>query len=102
MNYTENFEGIKIDVQAVNMTAGEGLQKEIRELITRLKKHTSKIDFVDVYLTDEGSSNDSKKVGIRFGIPGNDPYASDQGDDWMKQMKNVEGKLRKQLEKIHR
>ncbi|MGB1040894.1 MAG: HPF/RaiA family ribosome-associated protein [Flavobacteriales bacterium] len=101
MNYTENFEGIKIDVQAVDVPVGVTLQNEIRALISRLKKHARKIDFVDVYLTHkEGKSTESKKVGIRFGIPGNDPYASEQGEDWMKLMKNVEEKLRKQLVKI--
>ncbi len=100
MNYTENFEGIKIDVQAVDITIDDNLQQSIRDVITRLRRHISDVNFVDVYITEKSEkSTDPKSVGIRFGIPGNDVYASDSGDNWMVLLKNVEEKLRRQLEK---
>lgn len=100
MNYTENFEGIKIDVQAVDITIDNDLQQSIRDVITRLRRHISDVNFVDVYITEKSEkSTDPKSVGIRFGIPGNDAYASDSGDNWMALLKNVEEKLRRQLEK---
>ena len=100
MNYTENFEGIKIDVQAVDITIDNDLQQSIRDVITRLRRHISDVNFVDVYITEKSEkSTDQKSVGIRFGIPGNDAYASDSGDNWMALLKNVEEKLRLQLEK---
>lgn len=100
MNYTENFEGIKLDVQAGDIDVSDKLQEEIRAAIGRLKRHISEVNFVDVYFTDKREkTTDAKKVGIRFGIPGNDAYASDSGDNWMELLKNVEEKLRKQLQK---
>lgn len=49
MNYTENFEGIKIDVQAVDITIDDDVQQGIRDMITRLKRHVSQVNWVDVY-----------------------------------------------------
>ena len=100
MNYTENFEGIKMDVQAVDITIDDDLQQSIRDVITRLRRHISEVNFVDVYLTEKSEkSTNPKSVGIRFVIPGNDAYASDSGDHWMTLIKNVEEKLRRQLRK---
>ncbi|MDY0076994.1 MAG: ribosome-associated translation inhibitor RaiA [Bacteroidales bacterium] len=100
MNYTENFDGIKVDVQAVDIDISDNLQQEVRNTIARLKRHTSQVNFVDVYFTDKTQkSTNSKDIGIRMGIPGNDAYASDTGDNWMELLKNVEEKLRRQLQK---
>ena len=100
MNYTENFEGIKIDVQAVDITIDNDLQQSIRDVITRLRRHISDVNFVDVYITEKSEkSTNPRSVGIRVGIPGNDAYASDSGDNWMALLKNVEEKLRRQLKK---
>jgi len=100
MNYTENFEGIKLDIQAGDIDISDDVQQEIRDTIGRLKRHVSQVNFVDVYFTDKSKkSTDAKKVGIRFGIPGNDAYASDSGDNWMALLKSVEEKLRRQLKK---
>ncbi len=103
MNYTENFEGIKLDIQAGDIDISDDVQQEIRDTIGRLKRHVSQVNFVDVYFTDKSKkSTDAKKVGVRFGIPGNDAYASDSGDNWMALLKSVEEKLRRQLVKIKR
>lgn len=100
MNYTENFDGIKIDVQAVDIDISNELQQEIRAAIDRLKRHISEVNFVDVYFTNKSEkSTDAKDIGIRMGIPGNDAYASDSGDNWMELLKSVEEKLRRQLQK---
>ena len=100
MSYTENFEGIKLDLQAGDIDISDDVQQEIRDTIGRLKRHVSQVNFVDVYFTDKSKkSTDAKKVGIRFGIPGNDAYASDSGDNWMALLKSVEEKLRRQLKK---
>ena len=100
MNYKEKFDGNKIDVQAVDITIDNELQQSIRDVITRLRRHISDVNFVDVYITEKSEkSTDPRSIGIRFGIPGNDAYASDSGDNWMALLKNVEEKLRRQLEK---
>lgn len=101
MNYTENFEGIKLDVQAGDITISDVVQQEIRDVVGRLKRHVSEVNFVDVYFTDKSAkTTDARKVGIRFAIPGNDAYASDSGDNWMELLKSVEEKLRRQLKRM--
>ncbi|HLW06278.1 MAG TPA: HPF/RaiA family ribosome-associated protein [Marinilabiliaceae bacterium] len=103
MNYTESFEGIKLDVQAENITLPSNMQQEIRDTISRLKRHISDVNFVDVYFTDKtDKSTDSKTVGMRFGIPGKDAFASDSGDNWMELLKSVENKLRPQLKRSYK
>ncbi len=100
MNYTENFEGIKIDVQAVDFDLDPELQESIRNMITRLKRHVSDVNFVDVYFKKETAhANDFRTVSVRFGIPGNDAFATDSGNDWKGLLKGVEEKLRRQLER---
>ena len=100
MNYTENFEGIKIDVQAVDISISDDVQQFIRNTITKLKRHAKKIDSIDVYFKEEPNhATDSKKLSMRVGIPGNDAFAEDSGDNWYELLKNVEDKLKRQLEK---
>ena len=100
MNYTENFEGIKLDVQAVDITISDTVQQEIRDMLMRLRRHISEINWVDVYLEEKaGKSTDPKSVRVRLGIPGQDAFASDSGDNFMALLKSVEEKLRRQLEK---
>jgi putative sigma-54 modulation protein len=100
MNYTENFEGIKLDVQAVDITISDDVQQSIRDMIVRLRRHISDVNWVDVYLEEKsGKSTDPRTVSVRFGIPGNDAFASDSGDNWTALLKSVEEKLRRQLEK---
>jgi len=99
MNYTENYEGIKIDVQAVDITIGDEIQLRVREMLTKLSRY-AKIVWVDVHMAIErGQSTNTKNINIRLGVPGPDVFASDSGDDWMPLLKSVEEKLRRQLEK---
>jgi len=44
-------------------------------------------------------STKQKQVSIRLGIPGNDPFASEYGDDFHALLTEVEDKLQKQLER---
>lgn len=100
MNYTENFNGIKIDVQAVDITIQDELQQIIRDTIVKLQRYVREINWVDVYFTIErGQSTEQKNISMRVGVPGPDVYASDSGDEWLSLMKSVEDKLRRQLEK---
>ncbi|MEJ8757117.1 ribosome-associated translation inhibitor RaiA [Pontibacter sp. H259] len=100
MNYTENFEGIKLDIQAVDIEISDVIQQNIREKISKLKRHAKKIDSVDVYFKEEAShATNSKSVRMRVGVPGNDVFAHDEGDNWYQLLDSVEEKLKRQLEK---
>jgi len=100
MNYTENFEGIKLDIQAVDIEISDVIQQNIREKITKLMRHAKKIDSVDVYFKEEANqSTNTKSVRMRVGVPGNDVFAHDEGDNWYQLLDSVEEKLKRQLEK---
>lgn len=100
MNYTENFEGIKLDVQAVDFDVAESVQERIRKMLSRLNRYFSGITHADIYLEDKAEkSTQQKKLSVRLGIAGNDPFASEYGDDFLALLADVEEKLRRQLEK---
>ena len=100
MNYTENFEGIKIDVQAVDISISDAVQQAVRDTITKLMRFAKKIDSVDVYFKEEANqATDTKRVSMRVGVPGTDVFAEDRGENWYDLLKSVEEKLKKQLEK---
>ena len=100
MIYTENFEGIKMDIQAVDVTVSDKLQQSIRAMIVRLRRHISEVNWVDVYFRKlRKHSIDKRTISVRLGIPGNDAFASGSGRNWIPLLKNVEEKLRRQLEK---
>jgi putative sigma-54 modulation protein len=100
MIYNESFEGIKLDIQTVDLTVSDEIQQNIRTMIKRLQRHISEINWVDIYFKKEsGQSTDIRTVSFRLGIPGNDAFATDSGDQWIVLLKNVEQKLRRQLRK---
>ncbi len=100
MDYTENITGIKINVQAVDITIGEDVKDAIRKSITRLSRYFDNIEWADIYLEDKTEkSTEQKQVSIRLGIPGNDPFASEYGDNFIALLASVEDKLQRQLEK---
>ncbi|MDX5346875.1 MAG: HPF/RaiA family ribosome-associated protein [Hymenobacteraceae bacterium] len=100
MNYTENYEGIKIDVEAVGTSLSDTIQQSVRDAILKFKKHAKKIDSVDVYFKEEPShATKAKSVRMRVGIPGTDVFAQDEGDNWHQLLDNVQQKLIRQLDK---
>ncbi|MDD2985102.1 HPF/RaiA family ribosome-associated protein [Flavobacterium sp.] len=100
MKYTENNTGIKINVEAVDITIDEEVKDTIRKIITRLSRFYDKIEWADVYLEDKkDKATLQKQVSIRLGIPGNDPFASEYGDNFHALLTDVEDKLQRQLEK---
>lgn len=100
MNYTENYKGIKIDVQAVNIEISETEQEEIRSSIDKLSRFAHNINAVDVYFKTEGSGGTAQSVvGMRVGIPGPDVFAEEKGAHWVPLLKEVVDKLVRQLKK---
>ena|SRR5665811_418965 len=100
MNYTENYRGIKIDVQSVDLDITEPVQQEIRAAIDKLSRFVKDINGIDLYFKNEGHSSSSVNiVGIRVLIPGPDVFAESKGQDWIPLLKDVVKKLTKQLKK---
>lgn len=100
MEYKENITGIKINIQAVDITIAEDVKDTIRKCISRLSRFYDKIEWADIYLEDKkDKKSQQKQVSIRLGIPGNDPFASEYGDNFHVLLTAVENKLQRQLEK---
>lgn len=100
MNYTENYRGIKIDVQSPNTDISEAVQEEIRAAIDKLSRFTPDINAADFYFKVDGSNNSAlSSVGIRIGVPGPDVFAEEKGDNWIHLIKSVVDKLIKQLQR---
>jgi len=100
MNYTENYKGIKIDVQSPHVDISDAVQEEVRASIDKLSRFTTKINAADFYFKTDGSTNtSSSSVGIRLGIPGPDVFAEENGDNWVSLLKAVVDKLIRQLQK---
>jgi putative sigma-54 modulation protein len=100
MQYTDNITGIKINIEAVDITINEDIKNMIGKSISRLSRFYDKIEWADVYLEDKKEkSTQQKQVSIRLGIPGNDPFASEYGDNFHTLLTDVENKLQRQLEK---
>lgn len=100
MNYTQNLDGIKLDIQTVDLTISEELQQKVRGMVKRLQKHVSEINWADFYFKMESKqSTGVRMVSVRLGIPGIDVFASETGNHWRALLKQVEEKLRRQLRK---
>lgn len=101
MNYTENYKGIKIDVQTHHVDVSDDVQQEIRNNIDKISRHTGDINFIDVYFKTEGSGNNvTSIVGMRVAIPGPDTFAEEKGESWIPLLKSVTEKIISQLKKI--
>lgn len=100
MDNKDNTTGIKINIEAVDITIGDDVKDTIHKSISNLSRFHDKIEWADVYLEDKKEkSTQQKQVSIRLGIPGKDPFASEYGDDFHSLLSEVESKLQRQLEK---
>ncbi|WP_192348212.1 HPF/RaiA family ribosome-associated protein [Algoriphagus sp. Y33] len=101
MNYTENYRGIKIDVQAPHMEVDETVQAELRSCIDKLTRFANDINEVNLYINKEGQGGAAvSKLGMRVAIPGPDVYADEDGDNWIGMLKSVTDKNIRQLQKL--
>lgn len=65
-----------------------------------MARHYDKTEYANVHLEDKKEKSiEQKQVSIRLSIPGNDPFASEYGDNFHALLTSVEEKLRRQLEK---
>ncbi|GAB2768469.1 hypothetical protein GCM10027275_08830 [Rhabdobacter roseus] len=104
MNYNMNIEGIRLDIQAVDLELDEGFLQRIEDSIARIRRfYKGDIIYADFYLKQETNHPvNEKSLNIKLGIPGNDPFASEKGDEWAVLLKNATEQLIRQLQKQHR
>ncbi|MCH7411699.1 HPF/RaiA family ribosome-associated protein [Belliella sp. DSM 111904] len=100
MNYTENYKGVKIDVQSPSLDVSQEVQAEIRASIDKLSRFTQNINALDVYFNAEGNgSKATTTIGMRVGVPGPDVFAEEKGEQWIGMLKSVTDKNIRQLQK---
>lgn len=101
MNYTENYKGIKIDVQAPNVDIPDGVQVQIRKAIDKLSRFTQNINAVDIYFHISGTGKTAERIlGMRVGVPGPDVFSEEKGKDrWNTMLRAVTDKNIRQLQK---
>lgn len=101
MEDKENLDGVRLDIQTVGFTPDDDLEASVLDALTKLRRfYKGDLITAEVYMKLEPNqrSND-KHVGIKYGVPGNDAFADDNGDNWYTLLNNVVTKLHHQLDK---
>ncbi|NEU70160.1 ribosome-associated translation inhibitor RaiA [Spirosoma agri] len=101
MQQDPNLDTIRLDIEAVGFTLDDGLRAFVLETLSKLQRfYKGDVITAEVYLKVEPNQRtNDKHVGIKYGVPGNDVYADDSGDNWYELINSVEAKLQRQLEK---
>ncbi|HLK96150.1 MAG TPA: HPF/RaiA family ribosome-associated protein [Hymenobacter sp.] len=101
MQDKENLEDVRLDIQTVGFTPDADLEASVLDALTKLRRfYKGDLATAEVYMKLEPNqrSND-KHVGIKYGVPGNDVFADDNGDNWYTLLNSVAAKLHRQLDK---
>lgn len=101
MQQDENLDNVRLDIEAVGFTLDEDLRASVMDALMKLRRfYKGDVITADVYLKVEPNQrSNNRHVGIKYGVPGNDVFADDSGDNWYELINNVVTKLQRQLEK---
>ncbi|GAB4027727.1 HPF/RaiA family ribosome-associated protein [Spirosoma koreense] len=101
MQQDESLDNVRLDIEAVGFTLDDDLQASVLDALSKLRRfYKGDVITADVYLKLEPNQRSNEKhVGIKYGVPGNDVFADDSGDNWYELINNVVAKLQRQLEK---
>ena len=101
MQQDQNLDNVRLDIEAVGFTLTDDLRVSVLDALSKLQRfYKGDVITADVYLKVEPNQRSNEKhVGIKYGVPGNDVYADESGDNWYALIHSVVGKLQRQLEK---
>ena len=101
MQQDESLDDVRLDIEAVGFTLYDDLRESVLDALIKLRRfYKGDVITAEVYMKLEPNQrSNNKHVGIKYGVPGNDVFADDSGDDWYTLINNVAGKLQRQLEK---
>lgn len=101
MQQEESLDDVRLDIEAVGFTLDDDLRASVLDALTKLRRfYKGDVITAEVYLKVEPNQrNNNLHVGIKYGIPGNDVFADDSGDNFYTLIHNVVVKLQRQLEK---
>lgn len=102
MQQDDSLDDVRLDIEAVGFTLDDDLQASVMDAALSKLRRFYKGDVItaDVYLKLEPNQRSNEKhIGIKYGVPGNDVFADDSGDNWYTLIDSVVVKLQRQLEK---
>ncbi|WP_020599840.1 ribosome hibernation-promoting factor, HPF/YfiA family [Spirosoma panaciterrae] len=101
MQQDQNLDNVRLDIEAVGFTLTDDLRVSVLDALSKLQRfYKGDVITADVYLKVEPNQRSNEKhVGIKYGVPGNDVYADESGDNWYALIHSVVSKLQRQLEK---
>ncbi|CAN5368132.1 hypothetical protein BH09BAC4_BH09BAC4_33050 [soil metagenome] len=101
MEQDQRLDKVRLDIEAVGFTLDDDLQAVILEALSKLQRYyKGDVITADVYLKVEPNQRtNTKHVGIKYGVPGNDVFADESGDNWYSLINDVVTKLQRQMEK---
>lgn len=101
MQQDPDLDDVRLDIEAVGFTLSDDLESTVLDALTKLRRfYKGDVITAEVYMKLEPNQrSNGMHVGIKYGVPGNDVYADDEGDDWYTLINTVTVKLQRQLEK---
>ncbi|TDB68068.1 HPF/RaiA family ribosome-associated protein [Arundinibacter roseus] len=99
MKKIEQFQNIKLDIQAENFDPENYILSRVRHELKKLMRLYGNIVGADVYLQQEGIVGQEHKMArIRVGVPGRDLIAEAISSNWLEAISEVGAKLRNQIQ----
>lgn len=101
MQKDPELDDVRLDIEAVGFTLDDDLRSTVLNALAKLRRYY-KGDLItaEVYLKLEPSQkSEDKHVGIKYGVPGQDIFADESGDNWYTLINNVVVKMQRQMEK---
>lgn len=101
MDVQENMDDVRLDIESVGFTLSDTMEATVIDSLAKLRRfYKGDVITAEVYMKLEPNQRSNEKhIGIKYGVPGNDVFADDNGDDWYTLLNSVVVKLQKQLEK---
>jgi putative sigma-54 modulation protein len=93
----ERVSDLKLDLQAVNFTAGEGLKSFIYQKLVDVQRFYSDVVGAEVYLREENTAPDNKTARVKMNIPGNDIVADSTASSWEAAVSEAFEKIKRQF-----
>lgn len=101
MGSQEGIDGIKLNIQAVNIHVDDDFRERVLQALVKLRRYYSgDVTTAEVYMREEAHQGPNQRsLRIRYGVPGSDVFAEESGENWDAMLNTVAGKLKHQLDR---
>ncbi|CCH55829.1 hypothetical protein BN8_05118 [Fibrisoma limi BUZ 3] len=99
-NQKQGLDDVRLDIQSVNFTVDEDFRDRVLQALAKLRHYYSgDVITAEVYMRVEAHQQNDKSLRIKYGVPGSDVVADEDGENWDHLLNNVTAKLKRQLDK---